>query len=356
MIPTCRQLNIMLHHIHLSNLQLLVFIVLCSIALPLTADETSSNQEVIESKLPQSQSLESESTLKRSPFELEHIFNALDKPQQYLSSGVIGLTKRMDEFFSDEEALYETNDSYIRMTGDMVLIESENPGFVGDLKAKIELPNTQNKLKFIFESDTSDDREELERQLDENPVDAAQDKSFFAGIEGLLGEFKYWKFRPSLGVKLSSSLDTFVRFRANRPYEISEKWRAYFRNTLYWFDSSGYGFDSSLEFDHQINKHFLFRSTLSASRKEENEYWELNQIFSLSQSISKKQAMIYSAGVFGISEPIVIATDYLLQVRYRQQLHSDYLFMELIPKIQYQREDDFEPVFSLTFRVEIVFK
>ena len=66
--------------------------------------------------------------------------------------------------------------------------------------------------------------------------------------------------------------------------------------------------------------------------------------------------MIYSAGVFGISEPIVIATDYLLQVRHRKQLHSDYLFMELIPKIQYQRENDFEPVFSLIFRVEIVFK
>ena len=290
------------------------------------------------------------------PDKIEAIFSVLDQPQQYISSGINGFTKSIDEFFSDEKVLYEKNGSYIRMTGDMVFSEGENPGFTGEVKGKIELPNTQKKLRVVFESNPTENREELGQPLDTNPVEAAQDKSYFAGLEALWGEFKYWKFRTAAGIKLSSTLTTYVRMRANRDYEISELWRAYFGNTLYWFDSSGFGFDSSLEFNRKLTEHLLFRSNLFASRKEENKFWELNQVFSLTQTINAKQGIIYQAGVYGISEPRVFATDYLLQARYRKQLHSDYLFLELIPKIQYQRVDNFAPLLSFTVRIEMVFK
>ena len=290
------------------------------------------------------------------PDKIEAIFSVLDQPQHYISSGINGFTKSIDQFFSDEKVLYDKNGSYIRMTGDMVFLEGEDPGFTGEVKGKLELPNTQKKLKLVFESNPTENREELGQPLDTNPIDAAQDKSYFAGLEALWGEFKYWRFRSTAGIRLSSTLNTYVRMRANREYEISELWRAYFSNTLYWFDSSGFGFDSSLEFNRKLSEQLLFRSNLFASRKEVNEFWELNQVFSLTQTIDTKQGIIYQAGVYGISEPRVFATDYLLQARYRKQLHSDYLFLELIPKIQYQRVDNFTPLLSFTVRLEMVFK
>jgi len=286
----------------------------------------------------------------------EAIFSLLDQPQQFISAGLHGVTKSMDEFFSDEKVAYESNGSYIRMTGDMVFSKLESPGFAGDIKGRVVLPNTQKKLKLVFESDPAEAREELERPIDNNPLDAAQDKSYFAGIETLWGEFTYWKFRPSVGLKLSSRLDSFVRLRANRDYDINDKWKAYLRNTLSWFDSRGLGFDSSLEFDHPLNQTLTFRSALSASWTEENEFWELSQLFSLAQTLGERQAIIYQTGVYGISEPRVFATDYLVQARYRRQLRSDYLFLELIPKIQYPRSDDFSPFYSFTVRLEMVFK
>jgi len=289
-------------------------------------------------------------------FGSEAVLSLLDQPQKFISSNLHGMTKSLDEFFSDEKAEYESNGSYIRMTGDMVFSKLENPGFAGDIKGRIELPNTQKKLKLVFESDPAEAREELERPIDNNPLDAAQDKSYFAGIERLWGEFSHWKFRSSLGLKLSSRLDSFVRLRANRDYDISEKWNAYLRNTLYWFDSSGPGFDSSLEFDHALNQTLTFRSAVSGGWTEENEYWELSQVFSLTQTLAEREAIIYQAGVYGISEPRVYATDYLLQARYRRQLRSDYLFLELIPKVQYPRTDDFAPFYSFTVRLEMVFK
>ncbi len=70
-----------------------------------------------------------------------------------------------------------------------------------------------------------------------------------------------------------------------------------------------------------------------AQWEEENEFWELSEPLSLNHSLGPKMALIYQAGVFGVRDPEVIATDYLLLLRYRQLIHSDYLYLELIPKI-----------------------
>ena len=320
----------------------------------LTAAESNENKTVIESvETPGSKS----ATSIESPLiDTKALFSLLDEPQKYVSSGVNSFTKGVDEFFSDEKVLYETSGSYIRLTGDTVLSEGGDFGFVGDVRLKIALPNTQHKLKLVFETDPNEGREDFERQLEDNPVDAAQDKSYFAGLEAIWGEFRHWRVRPGIGLKLNSGLDYFLRVRANRLYAISEKWHAYLSDTLYWFDSSGYGFDASLEFDRKIDGNFLFRSTTFGGWTEQNDYWDLSQVFSLTQSLSDKRALIYQAGVYGVSEPTVFATDYLLQLRYRKQLHSNYLFLELIPKILYQREYDFQAEHSFTVRLEMIFK
>ena len=323
-------------------------IVLCLYAPSLIAEQSLP----VETKTVSEESIQIESSL----IDAEALFSLLDEPQSYVSSGINGFIKGVDEFFSDEKILYETSGSYIRLTGDTVLNEGGDFGFVGDVRAKIALPNTQHKLKLVFESDPDDGRENFERKIEDNPVDAAQDKSYFAGLEAVWGEFRYWHVKPGIGLKLRSGLDYFLRVRADRLYNINKKWHAYLSDTLYWFNSSGYRFDASLEFDRKIEGDLLFRSATFGGWKEENDYWDLSQVFSLTQSLSDKRALIYQAGVYGISEPTVFATDYLLQIRYRKKLHSNYLFLELIPKIVYQREYDFEAEHSFTLRLEMVFK
>ena len=43
-------------------------------------------------------------------------------------------------------------------------------------------------------------------------------------------------------------------------------------------------------------------------------------------------------------------------MRYRRLVHSDYLFLELVPRISYEKDNDFEAEYSFTIRTEIVFK
>lgn len=284
------------------------------------------------------------------------VFSVLDGPQQYISSGFLGFSKSVDEFFSDEKAEYESNGSYIRLTGDSVFTDGDGWGFSGSTRAKLVLPNTQRKLRLVFESDPEQEREGPQPKLDSNPIDAAEKKAYFAGVEGLLGEFEHWRFRPGIGLKINRKLDFFLRFRASRKYSINDDWQAYLGNTLYWFYSTGYRFDTRLDFDRKFGDHKLFRASTTARREELNDWWDLAQVFSITHSIDRKQALVYLAGAYGVSEPNAHAEDYRLQMRYRRLIHSDYLFMEMIPQLQYLQENDFDPVFSFTLRVEMVFK
>jgi len=52
----------------------------------------------------------------------------------------------------------------------------------------------------------------------------------------------------------------------------------------------------------------------------------------------------------------VHTTQYLVGSIYRQNIHKDYLFIEIEPQIRYQRINRFHPEHSIAFRFELVFK
>ena len=309
---------------------------------PATATPTADEDE---SLIPESTNIDTDAAL-----------SLLDQPQAYVSSGVSNLTKSIDEFFSNEKVLYETSGSYIRINGDAIYNEGGDSGFAGNVKIKIALPNTQKKLKLVIESDPNETREDIDQEQQPTPLEAVQDKTYFAGLESSGKEVRNWKLRPGIGLKLNSGLDILLRYRASRNVDISKNWRAYLSETIYWYNSEGFRFNSTLELNRKIYDNFLFRSSTFAGWREETQYWNLNQIFSLTQSLSNRSQISYRAGIFGISEPNVIATDYLFEIRYRKRVHSDYLFAELIPRVLYERETNFTENLSLTFRLEIVFK
>jgi hypothetical protein len=55
------------------------------------------------------------------------------------------------------------------------------------------------------------------------------------------------------------------------------------------------------------------------------------QTLLLYQRISKKASISYESSVSGITEPESMATNYRLGIRYRRNIHRDWLFFEMTP-------------------------
>lgn len=281
-------------------------------------------------------------------------FSFLDEPQKSISSGLKSFATTLDEFFADENVYYDTSGSYIKITADTIWQEGGDIGYRGDIKLKLRLPKTQEKIKLIFESDPEDREDDVAKTAEPTIQGAVEEKSYYAGIQGSFGKKEKWQFKPSIGLRLHNPPDLFTRFRFSRTADFNS-WLFRFNETIFWFDSIGWGEDTTFQFDFNVLDDVLFRATTFGRWTNQNQYFDLSQSFSFIHTLSKRRAISYDIGAFGISEPKVHATNYLLGVRYRQIIHSDYLFLELIPQIDYRKEHDFRAEYSFTLRLEMVF-
>ncbi|MDZ7661299.1 hypothetical protein [Thiohalophilus sp.] len=282
-------------------------------------------------------------------------FSFLDRPQGSLSYGLNEMATAMDEFFAEERVFYDKTGSYVRLTADMVFDEVGDTRYIGDVKVKMRLPRTEEKLKLTFESDPEEQRDDLDRTLEDSPSEAARERAYYGGIQATLGDEKEWRFKPSIGVKFDKPIDIYLRLRMDRNYKTGN-WLFRPSQTFYTFKEKGFGSDTKFVLDYGITDDILFRSSSFVRYTDENDYYEPSQVFSLLHSLSPRRGMAYQIGVYGITEPGWHATDYLAQIRYRQNIHSDYLFMELLPRVLYQRENDFDAEQSVTLRLEMIFE
>jgi len=286
--------------------------------------------------------------------EKEPFFTFLDQPQQTISSRFKSFVKGTDEFFANEKVFYETTGSYIKLTGEFVQLERGEQGYYSDLKVKLKLPLTQKNLSLLVESNPAGENE-LDKALEPTPQKALEEKDYFAGLQTTIGDEKKWQLKPSVGVKLSDPIDYYARFRLVRDIPLDDGMFK-FNETLYWFDSRGWESDTSGEFNLHLTEDVLFRSTTGVNWKEETDISQPRQLFSLTQKISDRRSIAYQTGFYGNNEPITDNTYYLVAVHYRQNIHSDYLFMDLIPQVTYHKENDYHSEFSLTIRMEMVFR
>ena len=285
----------------------------------------------------------------------ESIFGFLNTPHSAISESVEVIAKYMDVFFADEKIYQESTKSYAVLSAYSITDENSETQYAGDLRIKLDLPKTKKKLKLVIESDTDQELQSgFEHVTGDTPKKAATESSYYAALQRALKKQGEWKLYSSLGIKLRTPLDPFIRIRAKRHISFDE-WNLNFTQSFFWFQSLGAGTSSLLEFDRTFYDNLLFRSATTAIWRNQTDDFELSQSFSLFHEISDRRAISYTIASFGTSEPTVHATSYLFNIRYRQRIHKDWLYAELRPEIVYERENDFHPEPSLIFQIDMVF-
>lgn len=308
------------------------------------------------------QQIDNQSTLSEPPGDPEEIesrppfFSFLDEHQKTVSSYLQQYVQGVDNFFSNETSIEEKTGSYLRVQLESNWSEGAGMKFKGKASLRLHLRKTQRKLKLVIASDVDEQKSALERETGEINPASDGNKGLYTGIEREYGKPERWKIRPSLGIKIRSPLDWYAKLRAQRQVEF-EKWLMSFHETLYWFDSSGIGTDSILMWDRKINDDLLFRTESFLRYTDINDYFEMSQTFSLVQTLSQKRAITYKIGAFGRSEdPALHATEYLINALYRNNIHKDYLFLDIQPQILFEKQNDFKGRVELLVRLELFYR
>lgn len=256
-----------------------------------------------------------------------------------------------DSFYGSDRVLEETGGTYVRWRNDIIQTEGQGSRFRTNLNFSVELPKISQRLQLTFEGDQD---QELQDVL---PGVQAEDPGNTLGLRLDVKDTARSRFNISVSGK--------PRVRARYRYTYPLPYDSLIRFTQEVQNEEGVnGARTRLDFEKAFLPVKLFRSTTEGFIAEDFKGVDWSQAFSLFQRLSKKSSVSYETGIVGITEPESLVTNYRLGIRYRQNIHRDWLFFEITPDISWPVElsedretvvNDRHSVMSIIIRLEIHF-
>lgn len=285
----------------------------------------------------------------------EGYFDWIVEQRNSWSTEVVELGSYVDGFLGGEEAIKQTNNSFIKIG--MFGRWSEGAEFEVDprFKFRLDLPRTQKRYRLVLENDSPESLTPAERDRENaanalNPRDVPS-SGFFRVLSGL----DDWRFKGDIGIRFSSPISPFVRGRAERLFAFSEAWSLRLESQPFYFVTDGFGFIQSVYFDKAITQDALLRFKSEAQWNEENKFWQFGEVISFSRKIDDKAVVSHSVGWGGQNKPELQTTAYYVNLTYRYRLYKDWLFAEVTPEVLWAIENDFQDDTSVTFGIEMIF-
>ncbi len=305
---------------------------------------------------------------KPSPIDLQH---------DYVSDKLVGFASSIDRFFGTDRNFQETNKSVFQLDVIHTMQESVTPNIGLAYKAKFDLPNAQQHLRLMLETNpdqpqnlpgaTMGQQLQIQQQQTSAFRELSTPDSYGAAIRFENKEDSPLRLNADGGLKLDNlDVHPFARSSASYVWH-SGLVETKLTQSLYQFNTTGLGESSLLEADHRFNDKILFRASSGATFLYVNQYFDLHQDFSIFQTLDQQESVLYqvSANGFGrpvtqfsldgSSRPVTGVSEYVALVLYRMRLHQDWIFVELSPQLHYPQINNFQLNAQFITRLEFMF-
>jgi len=281
--------------------------------------------------------------------------DVMDVPGDYVSEQFTGFVGRVDRFFGDDRHFQESNKSVLQLDLTRVTGYNGDGLYVLSGRAKLDLPNTEQRLHLTIESDADQNLSTDQSRTQQAATKRSTVQSIAAALRFERMYNERWHFSTDTGLQFQGTATTpFTRARGSVTGTLGE-WHTKASETVFWFNTIGAGETTRFDLERLISEPLLFRATSNATWLHEQQNFDLRQDFSLFHTWDERTALLYQASALGISKPQTHVTDYVLLVSYRYRLHRDWLFFELDPQLHFPAEKQFHTSPALVMRLEMLF-
>jgi hypothetical protein len=242
-----------------------------------------------------------------------------DETQIYVNSAFCEPALWFDNFFGSDRVFNEgAAGTYIRWRNDFTYDEEEYFDFKSNLSFSIELPGLESRLRLTFESG------EDETLRDISPGQESTTNTL--GLQLDVKQNERSKFNISI------SLSPRIRLRYRYTYPVVESITLRLTQEVQR-EKAVNSARTLVDFEKLFKNQLFFRSSSEGKLSEEFDGVDWLQAFVLYQRINKKTSLSYETSVNGITEPLALATNYRVAVRFRKNFHRKWLFYEIAPEL-----------------------
>lgn len=221
------------------------------------------------------------------------------------------------------------------------------------VKAKLDLPESSHRVRLIIDSDydETDLTPELSRSQD---VGLRGGDQRAASIE--VDVVDLWKFRTSadFGLKFKPEPQPRIGVRGRLTRKL-DPLRLRFTQRFFWEGGDGFGERSTIDLEHQKPDTYLRRLSASVLWSEASEGVRVGYTFQNYWYLSRSRAIGINLGAFGPLEPHAFIETYSARISFKRRLLRDWLFMELEPGIDWDREEGYQAEYFFRIKFDIIF-
>lgn len=283
------------------------------------------------------------------------VMSDLDSRRDNLSGRFVDWAKSVDRFFGDTRNYQEANDSVIQMDISRVIGYGGNPKNDVSLRVNVSLPNTEKKLRWLVETNP-DENIAVNQKSPEmlSSTKASNPRSYAAALRYEKIEAERWHFTTDGGIKLAGLSSTpFVRARISLSIPLAQ-WRLKVADSVFWFNTTGAGENTLIDFDRSLSERHLFRASSNATWLNDTRNFDLSQSFSVFDTMNENTAVLYQLSAVGVSKPQTEVSDYIVLMTYRNRIHRKWVFFEISPQLHFPRAVDFASSWQLRMRLEFL--
>nr|WP_228339924.1 hypothetical protein [Marinobacter sp. F3R08] len=248
------------------------------------------------------------------------------------------------------------NESYLRI-GFATESEYGDPAqFEPEARFRLDVPTTKRKLRLVIESESDELIPLGERQRDRQLTEPDRTDTQATGALRYLTQIgDAINFSNDVGVRLRLPPDAFWRATAEKRWQLDDKWILNIQQRFYYFHRDGWGERTWVGVGRPVGNDWHFRSSSELNWVHRDSKFEAAQIFSVRKRIDNRLIVTPRLGLLGESQPSWRPTSAFADLTFRYRLHSNWLYAELIPALEFPREESFKDRASVVFRVEMFF-
>lgn len=215
-------------------------------------------------------------------------------------------------------------------------------------KVKVNLPNLKQKVNLVFSDNEEEDFNRLPLETSRPGTDSLDKRDFSAAIQLLHKSNEHAYFRSRLGI---GSAQIYARSSYRWKKKLDDDWVVSVEPSLEYYMNDGLGYRFLTQMSYFPNKNSEFRAFYSIWDREEfsTPHWK-KALYHLTR-FNYKSTLITGILVNGVTEPNYRDEKITLSTRWRRHALRKWLFFEVEPFIDFERQNDYDTTWGIALRV-----
>lgn len=285
----------------------------------------------------------------------EYNIDTLDSTQEFASRQIFTLTNTIDNFFGERKTLDHDNGSRLRVYS--IISKSEGSQLYKEVnyRFRIRLPQLSKKLHIEFYRSKAET--ETLTPVNESILQTDSDRETSTPRLGLgyaLSIFRGWESKAGAGIKVRLPPDPYLYYRMSKKFTMPKGFIRVAPSANYSIKDM-FSLNGVVDYDIPLAENYLFRFSNTGTWTDKADITRSSHGPQLFQTLSKRRSISYSLSANFSSEIGYRIENYLLQLDYRQLIYKKWIYYDLIPSINYPKENGFKKVLGIALKLEILF-